>query len=163
MAKISKNLLSAAVIAATAATMAPVAFAADEAQFSASTRTLYFNRDFREGAGDINRVSLSQALRVDYVSAQLADRITFGASLFANLKLDGRHNDAGTGALHTDNGDTEGYAKLGQAYIDVALTENASLRAGRMVLGTPLLNDSDSRATPSATQAIVLQGLRSRG
>ncbi len=156
MAKLSKNLLTASIIAATASTMAPAAFAADEAELNVSTRTLYFNRDFREGATD--RISLSQALRIDYVSPTFADRVKVGASLFGNLKLDERKAGESTGALRNKNGEGESYGKLGQLYVDVALTENASLRAGRMVLGTPLLNDSDSRATPSSTQAVVLQG-----
>jgi imipenem/basic amino acid-specific outer membrane pore len=157
MAIVSKKLLPLAIVAATAATLPAVASAADEGSFSASARTLYFNRDFHEGTED--RVSLTQALVLDYTSATFADRISFGASFFGNLKLDARKNAAAIGSLKVDaNGDTESYAKLGQAYIDVALTENASLRAGRMVLGTPLLNDADSRATPSSTQAVMLQG-----
>lgn len=157
MAIVSKKLLPLAIVAATAATLPAVASAADEGSFSASTRTLYFNRDFHDGATD--RVSLTQALVLDYTSATFADRISFGASFFGNLKLDARKDAAAIGSLKADaNGDTESYAKLGQAYIDVALTENTSLRAGRMVLGTPLLNDNDSRATPSSTQAVMLQG-----
>ncbi len=155
MAKLTKSLLSAAIIAATA-TQAPIVLAADEATFSASTRTFYFHRDPHDGAED--RVALTQALRLDFESAQLADRFSFGASLFANMKLDGHGNDAGTGLLHVDsNGDTESYARIGQAYVNVALTENSQLRAGHMVLGTPILHDLDNRATPSSTQAIMLE------
>ena len=155
MAKLPKNLLTAAVMTATAASFAPATFAADDAEFNFSTRTFYFNRDFREGPED--RIALTQALRGDFVSATLADRFRIGASVFANLKLDGQKNDAGTALLKVDsNGDTEVYAKLGQLYLDAKLTDDVNLRLGRMVLGTPLLNDPDNRATPSSSQAIVL-------
>lgn len=149
MANVSKKLLPIAIVAATAATQAPAALA----DLNVDLRTFYFNRDFSEGSAP-NRVALTQAIRVDYTN-ELTDRIAIGASLFANAKLDGHGDDQSTGLL-TSNSNS--YAKLGQIFADVKLAENASVRLGRWVVNTPLLNDSDSRATPSSTQAVKLSG-----
>lgn len=147
MANVSKKILPIAIVAATAATQAPAALA----DVNVDLRTFYFNRDFAEGTNP-NRVALTQAVRVDYTN-DLTDRIAVGASLFANIKLDGRGDDQSSGLLDSKS---ESYAKLGQLYADVKLSENANVRLGRWVVDTPLLNDSDSRGTPSSTQAIQL-------
>lgn len=128
---------------------------AQEPSLDINLRTLYFNRDFRQGT-DEDRVAASQAVRVDYVSPYAHDLIGFDASLFGALKLDGRGGDENIGMLKADGDDTESYAKLGQAFIKLKLGEATELRAGRMVLATPLLYDDDSRSTPSATQAVKL-------
>jgi hypothetical protein len=132
----------------------PAAFA-NEPSLDISLRTLYFNRDFRQGTAE-DRVAASQAVRVDYVSPYINDVIGFDASLFGALKLDGRGGDESIGMLKADGDDTGSYAKLGQAFIKLKLGDVTELRAGRMVLTTPLLYDDDSRSTPSSTQAIKL-------
>ena len=139
--------LAFALTAATLATQAPAVFA----DVNVDLRTFYFNRDFSEGTND-QREALTQALRIDYVG-QATDSLVFGASLFANLKLDGNGDDQLTGLL---NSESNSYAKLGQIYADYSFTDTLSVRVGRWVMGTALLNDSDSRATPSSTQAIQL-------
>ncbi len=141
-------------IAASTLAAAPTAFAANEPSLNINLRTLYFNRDFRSGAED--RIGASQAVRVDYVSPYYNDVIGFDASVFGALKLDGRKADEAINMLKADGNDTDSYAKLGQAYLKLKLGENTELRAGRMVMATPLLQDDDARSTPSSTQAITL-------
>jgi len=133
---------------------APATFA-QEPSLDINLRTLYFNRDFRQGSSE-DRVGASQAVRVDYVSPYLNDLIGFDASIFGALKLDGRGGDELIGMLKADGNSTESYAKLGQAFVKLKLGDATELRAGRMVLATPLLYDDDSRSTPSSTQAIKL-------
>lgn len=142
-------------IALAATTLAPAAWA----DLNVDLRTFYFNRDFSEGSSD-KREALSQALRVDY-GQQVNDSFAVGASLFANAKLHDGGDSHLTGVLTSDDG--EGYAKLGQLFADFAFNETVSVRVGRWVVDTPLLNDSDSRATPSSTQAIKLSGSFSQG
>ncbi|PSL13277.1 imipenem/basic amino acid-specific outer membrane pore [Marinobacterium halophilum] len=153
MKSLYKAPLALAIAASTLAS-APAAFAANEPSLNINLRTLYFNRDFHDGAED--RYAGSQAVRVDYVSPYYNGMIGFDASLFGALKLDGGKEDEKIGMLHDDNGNTDSYAKLGQAYLKLKLGENTELRAGRMVLETALLYDDDSRSTPSSTQAIKL-------
>ncbi|SMR69158.1 OprD family outer membrane porin [Marinobacterium sediminicola] len=152
MKSLYKAPLTLAIAAATLGAT-PSAFAADEPSLNINLRTLYFNRDIH---GDENQIAASQAVRVDYVSPFYNNLIGFDASVFGALKLDGRDNDQGSRVLKNDGNDTDSYAKLGQAYLKLKLGENSELRAGRMVLGTPLLQDDDARSTPSSTQAITL-------
>jgi len=136
-------------------TMAPAAIA----DINVDLRTFYFNRDFSEGTNE-SREALTQALRVDYVG-QATDSLTLGASLFANVKLADDGDSHLTGLLDSD--DNSGYAKLGQIFADYKFTDTLSVKAGRWVVDTPLLNDSDARATPSSTQAIKLTNTYENG
>lgn len=146
--------LAFALTAATLATQAPAVFA----DVNVDLRTFYFNRDFSEGTNQ-SREALTQALRVDYVG-QATDSLTLGASLFANVKLADDDDSASTGLLDENE---DGYAKLGQIFADFSFTETLSVKAGRWVVDTPLLNDSDSRGTPSSTQAIKLSNTYESG
>lgn len=152
MKSLYKTSLAAAVALGTCAT-APATLAA-EPSLDINLRTLYFNRDHREGPQD--REAASQALRIDYVSPYYNGLIGFDASVFAALKLDGHKQDEYIGMLKADGEDTDSYAKLGQAYLKLKLGENTELRAGRMSLTSPLLYDDDSRSTPSSTQAVMI-------
>ena len=93
---------------------------------------------------------------MDFTSGYASDLIGFDASLFTSQKLSGDDGEGGTSLLRTKSDGSQGsYTKIGQAYLKLKLGENAGIKAGRMVLDTPLFNDSDSRATPSSTQAIM--------
>ena len=115
-------------------------------------RTYYFNRD---KIAQADSKALSQGVRLDFKSGYINNVIGFDASLFSAVKLAGEAGHGGTGLLRSDGDSQRSYTKLGQAYIKVKLGEHSQINAGRMVLNTPLLNDSDSRSTPSSTQAIV--------
>ncbi len=62
-----------------------------------------------------------------------------------------------------DSDDGDSYAKLGQIYADYSFNDSISIRVGRWVIGSVLLSDSDSRATPSSTQAIQLTNQFDKG
>lgn len=127
-----------------------------DSKVDAKFRTFYFNRDF-EGRNDAK--AAAQALRLDYQSGYAYDLIGFDASLFTVGKLSGESGEGGNGVLQTNSdGSQSGYTKFGQAYLKLKLGEEAQLKAGRMVIDTPLFNDSDSRITPSATQAVMVTG-----
>jgi|GEM_PF-1060499 len=119
----------------------------------AKLRTYYFNRDFKANKADAE--AASQALRLDFESGYAGGIVGFDASLFTVGKLAGDKDESGTGLLA---GEQDGYTKFGQAYAKFRLGENVELKAGRMVLDKPLFNDSDSRSTPSSTQAVLVEG-----
>ncbi|NVK41056.1 MAG: outer membrane porin, OprD family [Oceanospirillaceae bacterium] len=148
----------AGVALAVAAAQSPATTAAEgDHRLTAKFRTFYFNRDKDQGLEDSK--ALSQALRLDYLSGYAGGLIGFDASLFTVGKLAGDRGEGGTGILQDESdGSQGGYTKFGQAYGKLKLGQSAELRAGRMVLNTPLFNDSDSRSTPSATQAALLAG-----
>lgn len=147
MLHLQKNILPLAIMFASSS----LAMAAPSTEVDTKLRTFYFDRDFRDG--NIDRTSLTQAVRVDG-RFKASERVTFGASVFANIKLDGSGNDQLIGTLTNES---EGYAKLGQAYADFGLGESTSLRLGRWVTSKAVFNDQDNRATPSSTQAIKLE------
>ncbi len=99
------------------------------------------------------------------------DLIGIDAAWYGSLKLVGKDDKWGTGALRTatekDIKERDGvkyieakqksYDKLGQVFLKTRFGDdslNAHIKAGRMFMDTGLLNDSDSRVTPSTTQAI---------
>ncbi|WP_281646833.1 OprD family outer membrane porin [Parendozoicomonas sp. Alg238-R29] len=149
---------------------------ANDTTIDLGLRNFYFNRDFRDKSTD-NRgntlpgtaESWSQGARVDLQSGYFADIIGFDASWFGALKLIGEDDKFGSGALRqksskVKNGkvvaNQESYDKIGQAYLKARFGDdniNAHLKAGRMLLDTPLLNDSNSRTTPSSTQGILAE------
>ena len=146
--------------------------AVSETSVDLSLRNFYFNRDFQDKRLDSSNKlpgtaeAWAQAARLDLSSGYFADIIGFDASWFGNLKLIGDDNKFGSGTLRENpkppkNGkvlkDQESYNKLGQAFLKARFGDerlNANLKAGRMFIDTPLLNDSDSRATPSTTQGL---------
>ncbi len=151
-----RTAITAAVLATTSLSLQANAAGSglfDDDSLSANFRTFYFNRDKETGS---DAEALGQALRLDYQSGYANGLIGFDASLFSVAKLSGDSDEGGTGVLQTNgDGSQSGYTKLGQALVKMKLGENAEIKAGRMVLDTPLFNDSDSRSTPSATQAVM--------
>jgi hypothetical protein len=155
-----RTLIAGAVLAATSLSLQANAAGSglyEDDSLTASFRTFYFNRD--KDSGNADSEALAQALRLDYQSGYFSDLIGYDVSLFSVAKLAGDRGEGGTSLLQTEgDGSQGGYTKFGQALVKLKLGENAELRAGRMVLDTPLFNDSDSRATPSATQAVMASG-----
>ena len=139
-------------------------------------RNFYFNRDFRQHRTDSasnHKPSLSetwaQSARIDLRSGYFADIIGLDASWYGALKLVGDDEKYGSGVLRdrsatVKNGHLvarqESYNKLGQAYLKARFSSedlNTHLKAGRLFIDTPLLNDSDSKATPSSTQGVLAE------
>lgn len=148
MAKIQKLFLSTAVAFAGALSQTSLA---SDVEVNGNLRTLYFNRDFQDGNTDV--VSLTQALKLS-ATGSLTDSINFGATFIGNAKLDGHGDDQSIGTLDEDS---DSFAKLAEAYVDVSLTESTTLRAGRWITSYALFNDQDNRATEPSTQAIRLE------
>jgi hypothetical protein len=146
-------------IALLAGTAALVHIPSASAEVDVHLRTFYLCRDF-DGDTTEHREALTQALHLNYY-APITDSISVGASAYFNARIYDDGDSHLTGLLTTDN--AEGYAKLGQIYADFSLTDITTLRVGRWITGTPLFNDSDSRATPSSTQAIKLTSLYKNG
>jgi hypothetical protein len=121
----------------------------------AAFRTFYFNRDKKQNNPD--SVALSQALMLRYHSPYADNVVNFNASVFGNLELQAETGEGGTGLLHDeDDGDQSSYSKLAEIYARFNLPNTSSFDIGRLQIDTPLLNDSDNRATPSTTQLAIL-------
>lgn len=143
--------LSAAVIALTAVTTTPVWAAEGDDKFNVDLgfRTFYMNRDFDQGIPDTH--AAGQAFRLDITSPMWNDTIGFGlgAVHVAELLDDKTVNSSDVLAPGG-----KGYTSLEQAYIRFKPLENLEIKAGRMVLMTPLLNDLTSRISAPSTQGV---------
>jgi len=154
---IKRTLLSTAIFAAASLSAQAAETGSsffNDSKLDLDLRSYYFNRD---KVGEADAVALSQALRLNFTSGYAYDVIGFDGSLFSSNKISGESGKGGTGLLQDDGNSQRGYAKVGQAYVKLKLGDTTKLKAGRMVLDTPLLNDSDSRSTPSSTQAVMAE------
>ncbi|WP_187300022.1 OprD family outer membrane porin [Endozoicomonas montiporae] len=97
----------------------------------------------------------AQAIRADYSSGYFENIVGIDINAYYALKLGASNIDSNTnpGVLPVDTkGDSSSYGKTGYA-IKFNLMDNGVAKYGRMQLDTPLINDSDSRALPSMTEA----------
>lgn len=130
-------------------------FASEDTEYGnldTTFRTFYFNRDKKQDTPD--SVAFTQALMARYHSPYVGNTVNLNASFFGALKLNGETGKGGTGLLRDNaDGSQSSYGKLAEIYASIKLPNDGSLDIGRLQLDTPLLNDSDNRATPSTTQA----------
>ena len=133
----------------------------DKGSLRAEFRSFYFNRDKDQDNPD--SIALTQALMLRYKSPYVSDIVNINASLFGNLKLHGETGQGGTGLLRdNEDGSQSSYGKLSEIFASFKLPSDGLFDIGRLQLYTPLLNDSDNRATPSTTQAGILS-IETRG
>lgn len=118
-----------------------------------STRTLYFNRDFRErGAAQSKREETGLGLVLDFQSGYTQGPIGFGADIIAmgGLKVDSGRGRAGTGALALDdNGRAESeYAEIRGA-AKIRIVEDTEIRYGVHFPENPVVAYDDARLLPN--------------
>ncbi|MCW7553524.1 OprD family porin [Endozoicomonas gorgoniicola] len=97
----------------------------------------------------------AQAIRADFSSGYFENIVGIDINAYYALKLGASNVDGYTnpGVLPVDaKGDSSSYGKTGYA-IKFNLMDMGVLKYGRMQLDTPLINDSDSRALPSMSEA----------
>lgn len=144
----ARNLLLLSVAAATT----PYTLAAstsDSLQINLDLRSFYMNRDFDQGIPDTD--AGGQAFRISADSPYYGGKIGFTLASTQGLAL--RSGDGiNMSNVLADQG--ESYATVEDAYIKLRPLENLNLRAGRMVMATPLLNSQRSRLSAGSVQAI---------
>ena len=132
----------------------PAAYAVDhsgEHQFQLKTRAMYFDRDFKDGSSDREQSALG--FQLNYASPQYNDLVGFGFSGYLVTELG--HSGAEREDILTKDGDgLDGFALLGQTYINITPTENSGIKLGRQLHKSMLLSSSGSRAAPSTFQGI---------
>ncbi len=162
MKLLTKSTLSAAVIAAMATTSAQANQFVDDSSMNIHLRNYYKNQNVKDGTAKADKdTGWAQAIRADFSSGYYADIIGFDLSTHYSLKLheslgDDDSSDTGLfrpGSLKNGKRKGESYGKTFGA-VKVNLMNNGVAKYGRMRLDTPLLNESDSRALPSTTEAL---------
>jgi hypothetical protein len=88
------------------------------------------------------------------------ERFAFGATAYGSAPLYAPDEKDGTLLLKPGQ---EGYAVLGEAYVETLLSEESKLTIGAQGLDTPYINKNDSRMTPNTFLAAVFSGLHGDG
>lgn len=124
---------------------------ADGIKMNLNLRTFYMNRDF--DAGIPETIAAGQAFQASFESPYWYDLIGVDASVVHVAKLEGDKTINSSDVLTPDG---DGYTTLEQAYVKLQPFEGLNLKAGRMIIVTPLLNDLTSRVSAPSTQGAYL-------
>jgi hypothetical protein len=139
-------------------TNAPADDFVNDSKASIESRTMYFNRDFRDGSttnpqGASKRDEAAQGFILNFQSGYTAGLFGFGVDALgmAGFQLDSSPSRSGTGLLPSSGSDPRGaqdqYAKFGvAAKIRVAKT---ALKYGAMMPDVPMLKYNDGRLLPT--------------
>ncbi|MDG9760290.1 OprD family porin [Pseudomonas sediminis] len=147
-----KTSLALAVAASTLG-LSQVAFAdlVGDTKVSLEARNFYFNRDFREGAGQSKQEEWAQGFILRMNSGFTEGTVGFGADAIGmyGFKLDSGDGTAGSGLLVPDRssgGSQDNYSGL--AVAAKAKVSNSTLRVGHMQFKNAAIASSDSRLLP---------------
>ncbi len=127
----------------------------EDSSATLSTQNIYFNRDFRDGAGQSKREEWAQGFILDFQSGYTPGTIGVGLDAMGmlGLKLDSSPDRTGTGLLpaHDDGRAADEYSKLGlTAKLKASETE---LKIGSLIPDLPTLQPNDSRLFPQTSRA----------
>jgi len=147
-------------LAVTTASLTPLAQAAfiEDSSATLQARNIYFNRDFREDAGQSKREEWMQGFILDVRSGFTDGSVGFGLDALGMLgvKLDSGRGRSGTDLLpvHDDGGTPDDFSRLGlTAKARFAETE---LRYGTHIPEMPVAMASDSRTLPQVFEGASL-------
>lgn len=122
----------------------------EDSSATLSTSNIYFNRDFREGAGQSKREEWAQGFILHVKSGFTPGTIGFGldAQAMLGLKLDSSPDRTGTGLLptHDDGRAADEYSKLNLTA--KARMSESTLLVGSLLPKLPTLNPNTSRILP---------------
>ncbi|MDH1007518.1 OprD family porin [Pseudomonas nicosulfuronedens] len=130
----------------------------EDSSATLSTQNIYFNRDFRDGAGQSKREEWAQGFILDFQSGYTPGTIGVGLDAMGmlGLKLDSSPDRTGTGLLptHDDGRAADEYSKLGlTAKFKASETE---LKVGSLIPDLPTLQPNDSRLFPQTFEGGLL-------
>ena len=114
-------------------------------------RTYYLDRKGKDGTR-VRAWALGGSL--GYRSGWWRDFLSIGAELYDSEKLQGEHDEGGTGLLQPIQ---EGYTILGRAYVTLRRGQQRAVLY-RQSLDLPYVNKNDSRMTPNTFEAYTLSG-----
>ncbi|WP_322979467.1 OprD family porin [Pseudomonas sp. C11] len=152
-----KTSLALAVAASTLG-LSQMAFAdlVGDTKASLEARNFYFNRDFREDAGQSKQEEWAQGFIFRLNSGFTEGTVGFGADAIGmfGFKLDSGDGTAGSGLLVPDRssgGSQDNYSDL--AVAAKVKVSNSTLRVGQMQFKNPAIASSDGRLLPQVFQA----------
>ncbi|CDF82765.1 outer membrane porin, OprD family [Pseudomonas knackmussii B13] len=131
----------------------------EDSSLKLQAQNIYFNRDFRDGAGQSKREEWAQGFILDYQSGYTDGTVGVGLDALGmlGLKLDSSPDRTGTGLLptHDDGRAADEYSKLGlTAKFKVSKSE---LKLGSLIPDLPTLQPNDSRLFPQTFEGGLLE------
>jgi len=151
-------------VAVASAILAGQAVAADSDtgsyQLKTKTRLVYFDREYENAAND--RTQSALAISADWTTPQYDGWFGVGISPYfvEDISSNGRIT---TDVLTVKDGEAQGYALIGQAFLNLTPTKDLSTKIGRQTHKSMLLSSSGSRAVPNSFQGISAQFLPVKG
>ena len=130
-----------------------------DSRITMKTRIYDFNRNnsgFVAVDGSNDNSALAAGGELEYQSGLLADRISIGASYYTSQKIVGPANEGGTLLLAPVQ---TGFGVLGQAYVNIKITDDIDFRAYRQSYNLPYLNRRDSRMVPVTHEGYTIEAL----
>jgi len=125
----------------------------EDTKFDVQGRTFLLDRDkYDDTESYAWAIGGSAGLKTGY----FRDRFAIGLTGYTSQPLDAPDDKDGTLLLAPGQ---EGYSVIGEAYVQVRLTDGININAGRKAFDTPYLNRNDARMTPNTFEAIALQGI----
>ena len=116
-------------------------------------RSYYLDRDkYDDTESEAWAIGGSAGFKTGY----FRERFAFGATVYGSAPLYAPDEKDGTLLLKPGQ---EGYAVLGEAYVETLLGKGVQFTLGARTFDTPYLNKNDSRMTPNTFLGAVLQGL----
>lgn len=129
-----------------------------DSKASLEARNFYFNRDFREGAGQAKSEEWAQGFLLRLESGFTEGTVGFGLDALGTLgfKLDSGDGTAGSGLLNPDRsgGSQDNYGGLGLTA--KAKVAESLLKVGALQLKNPAIGSSDSRLLPQVFRGAQL-------
>ncbi|MCF4994320.1 outer membrane porin, OprD family [Pseudomonas syringae] len=147
----------------------------EDQSLTLKTRLQYMNRDFRNGAGNIERddgsfksgyrqdTGISQLLTYESGFTQGTIGVGLDAMVMGSAKLDGGEGRSGNG-LFARNGDNEPEDAQGKsgAAIKFRLSDT-TLKYGRQFVASPVFATDDSRLLPEVAEGTVITSKEIKG
>lgn len=124
------------------------------------TRLIHFDREFEVSTNDRTQTALG--ITADWTTPQYGGWFGLGISPFFIEDLDdsGRITED---VLTVNDGEMDGFAKIGQAFIKLTPSENVTAKIGRQTHKSLLMTSSYTRAAPDSYQGVNLQVMPAKG
>jgi outer membrane porin, OprD family len=123
-----------------------------DTKFYGELRSFYMDSDNINGS-----VNQAWALggSLGFKTGYFRDLFAFGATGYTSQPL---YAPAGKGGTQLLTSSQQGYTVLGEAYMDILLSERVTASVGLKEYNTPFLSGFDARMTPNTFEAVAVQG-----
>ncbi|MBR9869345.1 MAG: OprD family porin [Oceanospirillales bacterium] len=129
-------------------------------KLNTKTRLVYFDREYENTAND--RTQSALAITADWSTPQYGGWFGVGISPYfvQEIDSDGKITED---VLTVKDGEAQGYALIGQAFVNLTPFEGFSAKIGRQTHKSMFLSSSGSRAVPNSFQGISAKFIPVKG